>query len=189
VGFDHDRNLWYCDIKVTDQAGNELKSYFPFIRLALARYQPNSLQDCELSKIVLADFAQLTPSRFLTVVTQTNNVRLVTVAGRGYIPPASPGTTAYVAPIVRVTVQERIPTIPDDALAWRPAAAKGYKPVYNLTPSISDGNYITWQSRVNLPKNSPLPLRLLIEEFEGHARNPGPAGLRLVYTDTFPITT
>jgi hypothetical protein len=191
VGFDHSRNLWYCDIMVTDSGGHDLKSYYPFIRMALARYQPNSITDCELSKVVLADFAQLTPSRFLTVVTQSTNVRLVTVAGRGYVPPDSPGPTPYIPPIVQVTVQERIPSIPDDALAWRTAQGTGFNPIVRLVPTTSDGNYITWQSRVNLPRNNPLPLRLLIEEFEGHSRSSEHASPthRLVYTDTFPVTT
>ena len=42
-------------------------SYCPFVRLALARYQPNSVTGAELSRIVLCDFAQLLPDRTLNV--------------------------------------------------------------------------------------------------------------------------
>lgn len=35
----HGRKLWYCDIDM--DAG---EAYFPFVRLALARYQPQSVR-------------------------------------------------------------------------------------------------------------------------------------------------
>jgi hypothetical protein len=60
--FDPDRRLWYCDIDVA--SGD---AYFPFIRLALARYQPYSIPGAELSRVVLAEWAQLTPDRTTTL--------------------------------------------------------------------------------------------------------------------------
>jgi hypothetical protein len=56
------RKLWYADIQMDPGA-----SYCPFVRLALARYQPNSVTGAELSRIVLCDFAQLLPDRTLNV--------------------------------------------------------------------------------------------------------------------------
>jgi hypothetical protein len=67
VYYDADRRLWYCDIEV-DQGG----SYWPFIRLALARYQPVSIDGAHLSEVVLADFMPLTADRWLNV-NRTNN--------------------------------------------------------------------------------------------------------------------
>ena len=49
------RQLWYCDIEIIGGA-----SYFPFIRLALARYQPISSRNAHLSNVVLADIIALT---------------------------------------------------------------------------------------------------------------------------------
>ena len=49
-------------------AGPRSSAYFPFVRLALARYQPDSMPECHLSPVVLADFTQLAPDRSLTVV-------------------------------------------------------------------------------------------------------------------------
>ena len=69
VFFDEERQLWYCDIEVTWG-----EAYFPFIRLALARYQPVALQDAHLSNVVLADFMPLVPDRSLNV-TQTRDPR------------------------------------------------------------------------------------------------------------------
>jgi hypothetical protein len=60
VEFDPARKLWFSDIEV--KAGG---SYFPFIRLALARFQPTSVEDCHLSRVVQTDFVQLVPDRTL----------------------------------------------------------------------------------------------------------------------------
>lgn len=73
VFYDEERQLWYCDIEV-----NWGTAYYPFIRLALARYQPVSVSypptDAYLSHIVLADFMPLVPDRWLNV-TQTREPR------------------------------------------------------------------------------------------------------------------
>jgi hypothetical protein len=80
VFYDDERKLCYCDIEVTWGA-----SYFPFIRLALARYQPTSLPGTHLSSIVFADFMPLIPDRWLSV-TQNNDrrTRQVRVFGNTY---------------------------------------------------------------------------------------------------------
>jgi hypothetical protein len=77
VFFDHERQLWYCDIEIHFGA-----AYFPFIRLALARYQPVALSAAHLSNVVLADFMPLVPDRWLNV-TQANDplTRQVAVFG------------------------------------------------------------------------------------------------------------
>jgi hypothetical protein len=36
-------------------------AYFPFVRLALARFQPDSIPDAHLSRVILAEFIQLVP--------------------------------------------------------------------------------------------------------------------------------
>lgn len=80
VFFDDERQLWYCDIEITWGA-----AYCPFIRLALARYQPVALHGAHLSNIVLADFMPLVPDRWLNV-TQTRDprTRQVGVFGHTY---------------------------------------------------------------------------------------------------------
>jgi hypothetical protein len=80
VFYDEQRQLWYCDIEVTWGT-----AYFPFIRLALARYQPEALDFAHLSNVVLADFMPLVPDRWLNV-THTNDprTRQVRVFGHTY---------------------------------------------------------------------------------------------------------
>ena len=78
VFYDPERRLWYCDIEI-DQGG----SYWPFVRLALARYQPVSVVGEELSEIVLADFMALTADRWLNVRPgDGRRARRVTISGR-----------------------------------------------------------------------------------------------------------
>jgi hypothetical protein len=80
VFYDEERRLWYCDIEI-----NQGGSYWPFIRLALARYQPVSVPGAHLSDVVLADFMPLAADRWLTV-SRTRGQRNwhVTVFGHSY---------------------------------------------------------------------------------------------------------
>lgn len=58
VRWDEARARWYCDIELDPG-----RSYMPFVRLALARYQPNAIDSAKLSRVVLAEFAQVLPRR------------------------------------------------------------------------------------------------------------------------------
>ena len=84
VFFDDQRKLWFCDIEINAGA-----SYYPFVRLALARYQPCAIPEAHLSNVVLADFMALTPDRSLSVTpTRLPHSRRVSVYG------AAPGKSA-----------------------------------------------------------------------------------------------
>ena len=80
TGYDSERELWYCDIEMDYGS-----TYFPFVRLALARYQPKSIKwkegDVKLSRVVLADYAQLTPDRAASITFQSETELQVTVSG------------------------------------------------------------------------------------------------------------
>ncbi|TDC25100.1 hypothetical protein E1265_07990 [Streptomyces sp. 8K308] len=60
--FDEASNRWFCDLDI--DAGD---AYLPFARLALARYQPNSLDGLHLSPVVLSELVRVLPERLLTV--------------------------------------------------------------------------------------------------------------------------
>jgi hypothetical protein len=81
VHFDSERKLWYADIIM-----NTFDSYSPFVRLALARYQPKSVENAHLSRIILADFVQPVPDRYVKVEPEkTNQSQLkITVTGNTY---------------------------------------------------------------------------------------------------------
>jgi hypothetical protein len=75
VQWDAGRKLWYCDVELS--LG---RSYFPFVRLALVRYQPHALPSAKISRIVLADFAQVAPRR--TVSAERSGAKVqITVRG------------------------------------------------------------------------------------------------------------
>lgn len=71
VFFDASRRLWYCDIEIECGA-----SYFPFVRLALVRYQPTAISSAHLSNVVLADFMPLSADRWLSVTPAEDAPRL-----------------------------------------------------------------------------------------------------------------
>ncbi|MEA2803943.1 MAG: hypothetical protein QOE49_4038, partial [Rhodospirillaceae bacterium] len=85
VEFDRERKLWYCDLMVATESA----TYAPFVRLALARYQPYALVEAKVSRVVLADFAQLTPERAATVTADPYNPGQLRVAVSGPAPHTS----------------------------------------------------------------------------------------------------
>lgn len=62
VHHDPARDLLYSDLEIA--AG---RSYCPFVRLALARFQPEAIAHAHLSRVVQTDAVQLLPDRTLTV--------------------------------------------------------------------------------------------------------------------------
>jgi len=73
VEFDKERKLWFADFAI-----NHGKMYFPFVKLALARYQPHSVRkgnrDVCLSSVVMADYIQLVPERLATLTFKKDNM-------------------------------------------------------------------------------------------------------------------
>jgi hypothetical protein len=71
--YNEDRGLWYVDIAI--DPGDKI---WPFVRLAVARYQPDSIAGCHLSAPVKCDFVQLLPERTASVSrTDVRHVRVV----------------------------------------------------------------------------------------------------------------
>jgi hypothetical protein len=58
---------------------SENLTFRPFIRLALARYQPHSISGLELSRVVFADMTQLQPNRTLQVAYDPDRFDLIDV--------------------------------------------------------------------------------------------------------------
>ncbi|HKX41759.1 MAG TPA: hypothetical protein VJO99_11410 [Burkholderiaceae bacterium] len=85
VQWDDARKLWYCDIEL--DAG--LRTYMPFVRLALARYQPNAIAGMKLSRVTLAEFAQVLPRRVAELQSQKDSP-VVAVQLRGPVPDHGP---------------------------------------------------------------------------------------------------
>lgn len=190
VGHDDERLLWYCDIDISPGS-----SYFPFIRLALARFQPHSVKtgatDVSLSRVVLLDYIQLAPSRTATVTTDPSDRSsvLVSVSGRSYKAGAAGSGPAG----VEVTLEQRRPQMPgsDDNLAWVPATDQPAE----LAAHSGRGGITVWNGSVALPQpRGTVPYRLAIREYETlviskPSRGIGlkKTGRRMVYADTIEI--
>ena len=75
VHYSEDRQLWYTDVEL-DIGG----AYAPFVKLAVARYQPNSVPGTELSNVVRIDCLQLASSR-TAAIARSGTSLVVTVSG------------------------------------------------------------------------------------------------------------
>jgi hypothetical protein len=185
VHWDGHRGRWYCDLDL-----NTAGAWYPFIRLALARYQPHSLEDVALSPVVLADFVQTAPDRVVTLVRNSGGAGIhhVSVTGVTYSAQRALDNTFTAATSrVEALVQQHLTNRPDDALAWRDLPL-----TFGLTAGQPDpqGN-VTWQGEVSIPPDAQAAdLRLLIQEFEElSAPTEAPAGAtsRLVFMDTIQL--
>jgi hypothetical protein len=99
VDYDASRQMWYCDLTV--DVPNP--TYGAFIRLALARYQPYAIKQVKLSRVVVADFAQLTPDRAAVVSADPYSPRTLRVTVSG-VAPRGPAPTLEVEPPPLVVV-------------------------------------------------------------------------------------
>ncbi|MFD5426758.1 hypothetical protein ACFWI9_14915, partial [Streptomyces sp. NPDC127084] len=175
VAFDSARDLWYCDIEVRTVDGAPFASWFPFLRLALVRYQPHSLDKCSVSTVVQAPMAQLTPERTAGISTR-GNVTAVTVTGPAYTR-TSRGNSR---PTIQASVEQANPSISDPHLRWEDISTS----VVTLNATGTGAN-TTWAGNVPIPAqpfgNAPLRLRLMETETHLDGRE------RLVYLDFLPI--
>jgi hypothetical protein len=166
VGYDPQRQLWFCDIEM--DPGD---AYFPFVRLALARFQPDSIPDAHLSRVILAEFIQLLPGRSASITfdpVDTTSL-LLAVTGITFI---APGASIMVA-----TVQTQPAGAGDRA--WIPVEA------VRMNPDQTVGAATIWTAQITLPApRGSRPFRILIEEFELYQTGGEPREqTRLVYAD------
>lgn len=155
VAHDTERDLLWCDVALDPSPD----SYFPMVRLALARYQPDSIPGCELSPVVLADFVQVPPQRTVTV-SPDPAPDTFQVSVQGFTPIQSP----FIA-LVRVSVEQRIPGVDDTDLGWAPVPDDTPGVTFNRTAVNQPP--ILWSGQVTLPAGRlPGQFRIVIREVE-----------------------
>jgi hypothetical protein len=185
--------LWYADVQIDTSeyfAGvSDAYSYFPFVRLALVRFQPNSISGCEVSPVVVADVVQVAPNRMATITVSDLTTVTITVAGFG----ASAGTPNGVPPnSMTATVQTQVPGVADPDLQWADV------PDSEVTLAASQGAAysMVWSGTVTLSAapSSEAPVRLRLTETEYALYEPPipPGGnpsyaSRIVYLDTIVL--
>jgi hypothetical protein len=170
VAYDATRQLWFCDIDMDPG-----QAYFPFVRLALARFQPDSVPDAHLSRVILAEFIQLLPGRGASITCDPIDTTSLLLAVTG-ITFDAPGASVMLA-----TVQTQ-PLGAGDR-AWVPVG------VTRMTPDQTVGADTIWTAQITLPApRASRPFRILIEEFEIYRTDVGGREqLRLVYADTLNL--
>lgn len=158
VDYDQIRKLWYCDIEI-DTHGQ----YFPFIRLAMVRYQPKSVKtteegktkDVKVSHVVLADFVQLAPDRTASLTFASPDRSILDLAISGV--PGIGKSESYKNEI-EVAIEKRDPRKGGKDLGWTF--------VFKAEPSQSIPSGILWLGKINLPGPSHNIYRIVIKELE-----------------------
>ncbi|HOW84848.1 MAG TPA: hypothetical protein P5119_05790 [Candidatus Aminicenantes bacterium] len=194
VEFDEERGLWFCDIDIDPH-----DAYFPFVRLALARFQPISVPGAHLSKVVTADFIQLAPDRTVSVAFNRSNPKElnVTVGGPSYVQAAAgsgPGE-------IEVSLETRNLALPDE-IGWTavPEATAILKA--QRAAAAEPGNFL-WAGKIKVPAGLKLKVcRVAVREYETFvsdaierpartktvaAAPPLKRVRRLVFAETFPF--
>lgn len=185
--FNETRGLWFVDVAI-----NPGDAFWPFVRLAVARYQPDSLPGCHLSAPVRCDFVQLPPERTLSVSrTDSRSVRVVlsgpvgqrsdaAVLGAMVQPRGSFADLISHNRRVVASLQQRDPSIGGD-LGWKTQATA----VLAVRGHGADDAEASWVGSVESPVDLPLiqpgvdPVlgrdwRVHVEEWEGLPGDPAP---------------
>ncbi|MBT2382940.1 hypothetical protein [Streptomyces sp. ISL-11] len=199
--FDARQGLWFCDIDV-DLGDTAATAYFPYLRLALARYQPHSVAPLHLSKVVTAEFAQLMPDRTIDATMTADGLFHIELGGPvalnalgRRVGPGQPGMAAsrhVVASVQRLALG-------GGDLDWVTTGAVG-----ELT-CAPRGTGFVWSGDL-APPPPQLPVlfrhRLVIEEYETYLTDRStatgtvtaggtalPVSRRLIHADRFALTT
>jgi hypothetical protein len=167
VDYNRERQLWFADIVVFPNDPDP--PYFPFIKLALVRYQPFALDGLNMSSLAIADIAQLAPNRkaSMTIHSDSNQVD-VEVTGN-FID----------TNVVKVSLEARRDFVPDESIGWTKTS------ITDRRMSV-EGNGVQKHWRATLPLTDVPPVyRLVIKEYETIESDESSTTERLVYADTF----
>ncbi|MFP5284607.1 MAG: hypothetical protein ACLGI9_02615, partial [Thermoanaerobaculia bacterium] len=198
VVFDPARRLWAADLRI-----ETADAYWPFVRLALARYQPNSVDGVHLSRVVQADFIQLPPRRDAKIAVAAAAVHLEvngpvhvdsevirTIGKRLPAFGGSPGSNGFSE--IEAVIESRDPSAdPADELSWTPIESTR---VVLFQDPTAPGR---WEGDV--PLSGPLTpnlFRLTLKELEWFRTDDAApdalrgeirAARRVVYADVFAL--
>lgn len=194
VEFDEERGLWFCDIEIDPH-----DAYFPFVRLALARFNPISVPGAHLSKVMTADFIQLAPDRTVSLAFNRSNLKEmnITVSGASYVQAAAASGPG----VIEVALETRNLALPEE-IGWNEVPKTSVVLKAQRVPSAEPGNFI-WAGKLTLPKGIQIKAyRVAVREYETFfsdeheraAKTPAITATmplkkvrRLVFAETFPL--
>lgn len=135
VEIDAERNVVWCDVQVDPG-----RAYCPFIRYAVARYQPKSIEGASLSKIVTSDFVQISPTRTVYFGSVKDGKRAVTVSGFSYVEEGSSPVTS----VIEVVSEKPSATAASaEAALWQPVGE-----TVVLTAKREGAELMTWTGEI-----------------------------------------
>lgn len=199
--YDAERQLYYADIPV-----NSYGAYFPFLKLALCRYQRHSLRnettDLCISGIVQTDWIQIVPPRSVTVTTNVieKNKFSVTIKGpSSFIQNviAANASAHVIRNRIKILVEKM--TIPKTDEAFVRVQNKQLNTVvwekeFDITDEQIVNETIQFNTSVDFGKEyNKQPFRIVIEEYELHRADPlrsqniKELKERLVFMDVFEV--
>jgi hypothetical protein len=171
--FEEQTGLWYADVQLA-----AAKTYRPFVRLAVARFQPHSMHESvSLSRISTIDIIQPLPDRTLTLLRNDSSFEItVTLHGTTYAADSQ-------NPAARVTAQLYSGTHEQDR--WRPI------PGSQEVDLVRHPALPLWSAK--LPLNSAPPgelTRVLVverDQMRSRGNDTGPGSKRIVYVGTIDM--
>lgn len=189
-----ERGLWYVDI-----AFDPGTALWPFVRLSVARYQPNSLDGLHLGPVLPCDFAQLPPERTATLSrTDEMHARVVVTGAVGHPRVERKERMGTFVELVAHTRKlrarlERFDESVGTDLGWSTIAQQEL-PILGV-----DGTMVSWAGEIALPEEVPprtpgtsARWRVTLEEWEYLPADTGAGGTggwqgRIVYADHLPL--
>jgi len=153
IEYSENRRLWYTDIHINTQHSNS-----PFVTLAFVRWQPDALNaslDARCSQVVMAEFLQVTPDRWVSVRKGTGSLYTLTVSG--VFDPQHPQC-------LTLTLYKRWQTLGGDT-GWRKVDWPAAHPInFVYTPADSSG-VSSWSTPVQVPSSiDPAEYRVFLTE-------------------------
>jgi hypothetical protein len=183
AGYDRGRDTWFADVRVAIPNG-----YFPFVRLALVRWQPRSIvdPDCRMSPGVTVDPVQVLPDRRLTVTRAPGSVRIALTGPSfesrlqfGGLPAPADGSAW------RVTVRAQRKVRDDDLLGWETVFDHALEPPFWPAATIDVSGDFT----IGAADGTPWRLLVVQEDFAASGTYPDQSGLipRVVFAETVAV--
>ncbi len=187
--FSTERGMWFADVAIDPG-----RAIWPFVRLAVARYQPSSLAGLHLSPVVRCDFVPLPPERTATLSRPDKRHARVVVTGpvgvpRGLSKSRKPGYLEMInaSRVVRARLERKVPAVKTD-LGWQ-TVAKLELPILGI-----DGTVVSWSGELELPDSLPprcpgssKTWRVVVEEWERFPADHDEVEARMVYAVHLPL--
>lgn len=200
--FSPERGMWFVDIAIDPGT-----AFWPFLRLTVARYQPNSIAGLMLSPLVNCDFVQVLPQRTALLSRPDAGHARVVITGPVGVPGGFGRQTfpdqVAASRTMRARLENRDPSIATD-LGWTTVAATEL-PVGGVNATM-----VSWEGELALPTpiapqrpGDNADWRVVVEEWEHLRADPVPdssyvlpivgvvgvprTGTRIVYADHLPL--